>query len=210
MNGFTIYKEYYDLITLLPEKDQEKMLLAITKYMFDDEEPRLNEKQLKIFNNLRRPLMKSKEQSKRKTKQQPNENQTETNTKPNNNQMKTHQDVNVIVNVNNNNLYEYIENNLGRTLSPIEYELISTWDDNELTRYAVKQTVLNRATSLKYTQAILNAYKAKGIKSVEEAEQHNFKTSKNNIPNWMNRDIKAEMITKEEKQELDDLLMEFK
>ena len=52
MNGFTLYKEYYELITLLPEKDQQELLLAIAKYMFEDVEPKLNDKQTKIFNNL--------------------------------------------------------------------------------------------------------------------------------------------------------------
>ena len=36
MNSFTIYKEYYELITLLNEKDQQELLLAIVKYMFED------------------------------------------------------------------------------------------------------------------------------------------------------------------------------
>lgn len=82
MNGFTIYKEYYDLITLLNEEEQKELLLAITKFMFEDIEPVLNDKQIKMFNNLRRPLEKSKKRSKsgstNKTKQNQNENKTET------------------------------------------------------------------------------------------------------------------------------------
>jgi len=124
MNGFTIYKEYYELITLLSEKEQQELLLAITKYMFEDIEPSLNEKQTKIFNNLKRPLDVSKNNSKRsrgngapsgnqnarKTNQETNQNQTgkQTEIKPENNpvvnrtinQKQTHQDVNVNVIVN--------------------------------------------------------------------------------------------------------------
>ena len=44
MNGFTIYKEYYELITLLTEREQQELLLAITKFMFEDVEPTLNDK----------------------------------------------------------------------------------------------------------------------------------------------------------------------
>ena len=117
MNGFTIYKEYYELITLLTEREQQELLLAITKFMFEDVEPTLNDKQTKIFNNLRRPLEKSKKRSKcgSITKSNENqeeneietkENQKEIKTKSNENQEenenKTHQDVNVIVNVNDN------------------------------------------------------------------------------------------------------------
>ena len=117
MNGFTIYKEYYELITLLTEKEQQELSLAIMKYMFEDIEPTLNEKQTKIFNNLRRPLDKSKNRGKCGSITKSNENQEENKTKSNENQnkiknksnenqeeneIKTHQDVNVIVNVNDN------------------------------------------------------------------------------------------------------------
>ena len=117
MNGFTIYKEYYELITLLTEREQQELLLAITKFMFEDVEPTLNDKQTKIFNNLRRPLEKSKKRSKcgsiiksnenqEENKTKTKENQKEIKTKSNENQKenenKTHQDVNVIVNVNDN------------------------------------------------------------------------------------------------------------
>ena len=104
MNSFTVYKEYYELITLLTEKEQQELLLAIFKYMFEDIEPSLNDRQMKIFNNLKRPLKKSKKRSqnssKTETKQNQNKNETETKQKRNENEKKTHQDVNV--NVNNN------------------------------------------------------------------------------------------------------------
>lgn len=117
MNGFTIYKEYYELITLLTEREQQELLLAITKFMFEDIEPTLNDKQTKIFNNLRRPLEKSKKRSKCGSITKSNENQeeneietkenqkeikTKSNESQKENENKTHQDVNVIVNVNDN------------------------------------------------------------------------------------------------------------
>ena len=83
INSFTIYREYYDLITLLNDEEQAKVLLAITKFMFEDKEMDLTEREKKVFVNLKRPLNKSKEQSKRRTKQKPNENQKETELKPN-------------------------------------------------------------------------------------------------------------------------------
>ena len=117
MNGFTIYKEYYELITLLTEREQQELLLAITKFMFEDVEPTLNDKQTKIFNNLRRPLEKSKKRSKCGSITKSNENQeeneietkenqkeikTKSNESQKENESNTHQDVNVIVNVNDN------------------------------------------------------------------------------------------------------------
>lgn len=117
MNGFTIYKEYYELITLLTEKEQQEILLAITKFMFEDIEPELNDKQTKIFNNLRRPLEKSKKRSKcgsitksnenqeeiiEETNQNQNEIKSKSNENQNQNEKETHQDVNVNVIVNDN------------------------------------------------------------------------------------------------------------
>ena len=225
MNGFTIYKEYYELITLLSDKEQEQLVLSILKYMFEDIEPNLNERQTKIFNNLKRPLMKSKEQSKRATKLKPSESQKETKSKPNenqnNNQAKTHQDVNVIVNVNNNknnNIYDFIQENLNIKLYPVDYELINTWEDNELTRYAIKQACLNRAFSTKYVDRILKNYESKNIKTVSDAinDDKKFQAKKgknkqqNELPKWLDQKITDEELSEKEKIEFEKTIEEFK
>ena len=64
-------------------------------------------------------------------------------------------------------LYELVESNFGRTLSPLEYEEISKWEDNEITRYAIKESVLRRALSVKYINAIIRDCEAKGIKTIK-------------------------------------------
>ena len=76
MNSFTIYKDYIDLISLLPNrKEQGELLLAICNYMFLDEEPNLNNTQMKIFRNLKRPLDKSKKRGLSGSSSKSNENQ---------------------------------------------------------------------------------------------------------------------------------------
>lgn len=186
VNSFTIYKEYYELITLLSEREQGELLLAIAKYMFEDIEPTLNSKQTKIFNNLKRPLDKSKEQSKRKqnknqteTKKNPKENQKETKKGPkesrSSNQTETHQDVPVTVNVNVNvkDSYSYLEEQFGRTLSPVEYKIISkwrSWFSDDVINYAIDKTIKNGARGLSYTEAIINSWHDKGFKTLKECE----------------------------------------
>lgn len=120
MKSFTIYEEYFDLITLLNENDAKELLWKICEYMFYDKEPTLSEEQNKIFRNLKRPLDISKKQSKRScnggapkgnqnaSKNKPKQNQNKTNSIPKQNQNKTHQkmsmsmsNVNVYVNVIN-------------------------------------------------------------------------------------------------------------
>ena len=86
-------------------------------------------------------------------------------------------DNNIYNNIDNNNnnikinkkeeLYEMVESNFGRTLSPLEYEEISQWEDNEITRYAIKEAVLRRALSVKYINAIIRDCEAKGIKTIK-------------------------------------------
>lgn len=81
---------------------------------------------------------------------------------------------NISNNISNNNinkketLYEVVEKNFGRTLSPLEYEEISKWKDNEITRYAIKEAVLRRALNIKYIGAIIRDCEAKGIKTIKD------------------------------------------
>lgn len=215
INSFTAYREYHELITILSEKEQKELICAIWYYMFEGIEPKLNKNQMKIFNNLKRPLDKSKSKSKNGSITKSNENQnkeqidnqneikTKSNENQNNNKNKSHQDVDVIVNVNNNSLLdinttkhnlensnnlefsnsllEFVQKELGRLLSSSEMELVLTWEDNELTRHAIKQTALNRATSLKYTQSILSAYKAKGFTTLAEVEADEKRFEENKL-----------------------------
>ena len=66
------------------------------------------------------------------------------------------------------NLFEYVEQMFNRTLSLAEYEVINEWGDNELTRYAIREAVLNNACSVKYVEKILERYKKNNFKSVSE------------------------------------------
>ena len=85
---------------------------------------------------------------------------------------------------NNNsssNIYDFVELNLGRTLSSIEYEELGTWNDNELTRYAIKKAFSNGKYTLGYIKGILNNYKKNNITNIQQAqvEEENFRLKKN-------------------------------
>ena len=68
-------------------------------------------------------------------------------------------------------LYDYLQNN-GFVLSPIHYEEVSTWEDTELTRYAIKEAVLKNIYTIKYISTVLNAYKQNNITTVQQAKEH--------------------------------------
>lgn len=80
-----------------------------------------------------------------------------------------------------NNIYDKFEKEFARTLSPMEYEIIGAWIDNdfseELIDLALKEAVYNGVTNLRYIDKILYEWKKKGIKSKAdiEKERANFK-----------------------------------
>ena len=124
--------------------------------------------------------------------------------------------VNVNVNVNdnvndiiiNNNIYDFIEKNFGRTLKPLEFEEISKWEDNELTRYAIKNTILNGIYNINYISTILHNYKMNNIETVQQAikQKEKFKKKNQTEPEWFDKEIQK----KEDDGELEKILKDYK
>ena len=73
------------------------------------------------------------------------------------------------------NLFSTFEKEFGRTLSPIEYELINAWKDKnfseELILAALKEAVLNGVSNLRYIDKILYEWNRKGIKDPKDIEK---------------------------------------
>ena len=111
----------------------------------------------------------------------------------NNNSNNSNINNNLDNNINNINIYDYIENNYGRTLSPIEYEEISTWEDNELTRYAVKQSILIGVYNIKYISTILHNYKMRNIKTVQQAQEEEKRFKEKNTRGMTASEKRQEM-----------------
>jgi len=83
------------------------------------------------------------------------------------------------------NIYDLFEKEFGRTLSPIEYELINGWLEasfsEELITCALKEAVFNGVSNLRYIDKILYEWKKKGIENKDciEKEKIDFKNKKN-------------------------------
>ena len=72
-------------------------------------------------------------------------------------------------------IYKLFEQEFGRLLSPMEYETIGMWFDQDnhsasLIRLALKEAVVAQKLSLRYIDRILFEWKKKNIKTVEAAE----------------------------------------
>lgn len=72
-----------------------------------------------------------------------------------------------------------IERNFGRTIAPLEYDVIKSWVDNniseELIVYATQIAVCNNACSVKYIDRILEDWQRKKITTLEQAKKANEK-----------------------------------
>ena len=80
-----------------------------------------------------------------------------------------------------NNLYEIVERNFGRTLSPIEIQKIDEWSssfDEEIIDYAITIATLNNKRTFNYVNGILKNWKTAGYKTlveIKENEDHSRK-----------------------------------
>lgn len=76
-------------------------------------------------------------------------------------------------------IFSIIEKEFGRTLSPIEYEIIKAWLDNnmseDLIKEAIKEATFNGVSNLRYIDKILYEWGKNGIKTVKDVENNRKK-----------------------------------
>ena len=106
-----------------------------------------------------------------------NENEIEIDNEIINNKLSINSNIDTI---NKTTIFDFVEVAFGRTLNPIEYELIKDWKNDELTQHAVKEAIGNNVRNIKYIQTILDNFKNAGIKTVADAiaESEKFKQNK--------------------------------
>ena len=84
---------------------------------------------------------------------------------------------------NNSNIFSLFEKEFGRTLSPMEYEIINAWFDSgyseELITLALKEATYNGVSNLRYIDKIIYEWGKKGIKTKEDVEKDRKKFKSN-------------------------------
>ena len=72
----------------------------------------------------------------------------------------------------NSNIFEVLESEFGRSLTPMEYEISKAWLNDgiseELIKEAIKEAVFNHVINLKYIDKILYEWKKNNIKSIKD------------------------------------------
>ena len=103
--------------------------------------------------------------------------------------------VNDEIKENSNNIFDIFEKEFGRTLSPIDYEIITDWQKNyndEIILLALKEAVFNGVNNLRYIDKILIDWNKKGIKNEQDIinDRKNFQSKKQNKKlfdyDWLN------------------------
>lgn len=81
-------------------------------------------------------------------------------------------------------LYQLFEKEFGRALSPIEFQRIGQWIEEDqyspdLIRLALKEAVLNQAYSLNYIDRVLLSWERKNITTEQQVEEEQKKRKRN-------------------------------
>lgn len=94
----------------------------------------------------------------------------------------TMDDINNTKESNDTTVFETIEKEFGRTLSPMEYEIIKAWIENgisnELIIEALKEATFNGVSNLRYIDKILYEWEKDGVKTKEDVEKRQLKRNK--------------------------------
>lgn len=99
-------------------------------------------------------------------------------------------------NKSESNIFDIYSQELGRGLSPTEYEIINGWLDSgyseEIILLALKEAIYNGVSNFRYIDRIIFEWAKKGIKTKEDVERNRkeFKKSKENKElfdyDWLN------------------------
>ena len=75
----------------------------------------------------------------------------------------------------NSDLFDLFEKEFGRTLSPMEYEIINSWVESKIDKgliiSALKEAVFNGVNNLRYIDKILYEWNKKGIKRTDDLDR---------------------------------------
>ncbi len=73
------------------------------------------------------------------------------------------------------NIFEVLEKELGRSISPMEYEIINAWlekgTSEEMILGAVKEAIYNGVSSLRYIEKIIYEWNKKGYKNMVDVKK---------------------------------------
>ena len=212
INGFTFYKNYYEIIRYLPDKDKLRLYDAILEYMFEDKEPELKELLKGIWVNLKMPLDNNKKNINNgqkggrppKPKNNPTNNPEETQAKPNKEPKLKANNISYFLFLISNNNYKYIikDNKL--------YKKIEEWLNYKQERKEIYKEIGLQSLLTQIENQVEIYGEENIINLITECMASNYKgiifdklkgkQKKEQLPEWFNKEIKKEEISDERKR----------
>ena len=208
MKSFTFYRNYYELIRYLDDKERLKLYDAIVEYIFEDKEPKLEKLSNGIWINLKMPLETSKNNAGRggrpKTDKKPIKNRLKTDSKTD---LKT-----------NNNFLFLISNFLFLKDRGLLRGKIEEWLEYKKQRKDKTYTEIGFKKLLKQIENNVNEYGEQAvIDLIDECMGNNYQgiifdklknkkpnqkiTKEEIIPDWFNKDLSEESDLTDEDRE---------
>ena len=118
IQGFTFYRNYYEIIKYLSTKDRLQLYDAILQYMFENKEPELKDLLKGIWINIKMPLdnnkkniINGKKGGRPKTEEKPKNNPKITQTKTQEEPKQKANNISYFLFLISNNNYKYIKEN---------------------------------------------------------------------------------------------------
>lgn len=109
---------------------------------------------------------------------------------------------NNIETIDGKTVFDYLEEEFGKLLSPMEIEVVKTWNyDIEIIKLAIKEASTNNQRSIKYIDKILYNWEQANLKSSEEVIRY--------CENFRSRREKSQLQTKNKKISSTDLYPEL-
>lgn len=192
VKGFNFFRTYFELIRYLPDKDRLKMYDSILDYVFEDVDPELSGLLKGIWMNISIPISNSKMKSK--------SGQTKIKTKSNENQKRNEIETNNIpLPLPNNKNSKFIK----PTIEEIKNYCLERNNKVDVNRFYD----FYESKGWKVGNQPMKDWKA-CIRTWEQRIKDNKKDA--SVPKWFDEETKLQIITEEEKRELDEMLKEFK
>lgn len=222
INGFTFYKDYYNLIKILPTKNREKVLWAIMEFMYEDKIPNLDENSQAVFNTLSYQLSVSKKQAsngcrggrpkKRTSEENPNGNPNgNPNDNPNDNPNGNPKGKQIYI---SNFLFLIYNFKFNNNINNLLKEYLELRVKN---KYTLTNSIVNRLCNklIQYSkndkekeEIILNAINGSWKDFYPLKKSENEKD--NRVPEWFNKEVKKSEPDSEKKNKIEEILKEYK
>ena len=226
-DSFVFYKSFYDAIKNMPDElEQAKAYNYIFEYVFEGKEPQEKNFAAAMFymvkvniDNAIKRYEANVENGKRggrpkkiETQTKPNNNPTETQPKPNNNPIKTQpkpkQNLNDNVNVNDNIYFSNEKlNNLFLDFLQLRKKIKAVNSERAINSLLKTLEAYDDATKYKMIEkSITNSWK--DVYPLKENKGY-LRTEKE-VPEWLNKTINIKAATDKERQEIEEMLKEYK